>query len=36
MNEVLEQPRELPKKSPYGDGNAAKKIVRIIRKELDL
>jgi len=36
MNWVLKQPRELPNKSPYGDGNAAKKIVKIIRKELDL
>ncbi len=36
MNRVLEQPRELPRKSPYGDGNAAKRIVKMIRKELDL
>jgi len=33
MERVLEQPRELPEKSPYGDGKAAEKIARIIREE---
>jgi len=30
METTLKQPKKLPKKSPYGDGNAAKKIVKII------
>ncbi len=36
MNAVLEQPRELPERSPYGDGNAAGKIVKILGEELGL
>jgi UDP-N-acetylglucosamine 2-epimerase (non-hydrolysing) len=35
IRETLEHPRELPTTSPYGDGNAAGKIVEIVKKELD-
>ncbi len=31
---TLEQPRRLPRKSPYGDGKAGEKIAGIIREEL--
>jgi UDP-N-acetylglucosamine 2-epimerase (non-hydrolysing) len=34
MKRILEHPRELPRKSPYGDGNAAEKIAKIIKEEL--
>jgi len=34
MKTTLEQPRPLPKNSPYGDGNAAERILRIIQPEL--
>ena len=34
MTRTLEKRKELPAKSPYGNGNAAEKIVRIIKKEL--
>jgi UDP-N-acetylglucosamine 2-epimerase (non-hydrolysing) len=34
MKTTLERPRTLPKKSPYGDGNAAGRILRIIKQEL--
>jgi len=34
MRRTLGSPKKLPKKSPYGDGNAAGKIVRIIVEEL--
>jgi UDP-N-acetylglucosamine 2-epimerase (non-hydrolysing) len=34
VKRTLEQQKELPEKSPYGDGNAAEKIVRIIKEEL--
>ena len=34
MKTTLERPRTLPKKSPYGDGNAAERILRIIKQEL--
>jgi UDP-N-acetylglucosamine 2-epimerase (non-hydrolysing) len=34
MKRTLEQQKELPEKPPYGDGNAAEKIVRIIKEEL--
>jgi len=33
---TLDRQAELPIKSPYGDGNAAEKIVSILRKELSL
>jgi UDP-N-acetylglucosamine 2-epimerase (non-hydrolysing) len=36
MKKVLDQPKELPEKSPYGDGNAAQNITEIIEKELAL
>jgi UDP-N-acetylglucosamine 2-epimerase (non-hydrolysing) len=36
MRRTLNQPRKLPDKSPYGEGNAAEEITRIIREELDL
>jgi len=34
METTLKQPKELPEKSPYGDGNAAEKITKIIGEEL--
>jgi UDP-N-acetylglucosamine 2-epimerase (non-hydrolysing) len=34
MEETLLKPRKLPLESPYGNGNAAQEIVRIIRKEI--
>ena len=34
MKRTLEHPRELPRKSPYGEGNAAEKIAEIIKEEL--
>ncbi len=34
MRVALEHRKTLPEKSPYGDGNAARKIARIIREEL--
>ena len=36
MERMLDNPKELPKKSPYGDGNAAEKIVKVIEEELVL
>jgi UDP-N-acetylglucosamine 2-epimerase (non-hydrolysing) len=36
MERTLDQPKQLPEKSPYGEGNAAKKIVKIIEDELAL
>ncbi len=33
IEEALENPKELPINSPYGDGDAAEKIVRIIKNE---
>ncbi|MEM3641177.1 MAG: UDP-N-acetylglucosamine 2-epimerase (non-hydrolyzing) [Candidatus Bathyarchaeia archaeon] len=36
INKVLDNRKELPEKSPYGDGKAAEKIVEIIRNELAL
>jgi UDP-N-acetylglucosamine 2-epimerase (non-hydrolysing) len=36
MRKALDQPKELPEKSPYGDGNAAQNIAEIIEKELAL
>ena len=34
MKRILEHPREMPRKSPYGEGNAAEKIVKVIKEEL--
>ncbi|NWG10422.1 UDP-N-acetylglucosamine 2-epimerase (non-hydrolyzing) [Candidatus Bathyarchaeota archaeon] len=34
MERTITQPRKLPDKSPFGDGNAARKITKIIKKEL--
>jgi len=34
MEKTLRQQRELPERSPYGDGNAAEKITKIITEEL--
>lgn len=34
VEEALENPKELPINSPYGDGDAAEKIVRIIKDEV--
>ena len=34
IKRTLEYPRELPRKSPYGDGNAAETIVNTIKEEL--
>lgn len=34
IKRTLEHPRKLPRKSPYGDGNAAETIVKIIKEEL--
>jgi len=34
METIIDQPKSLPKKSPYGDGNAADNIVEIIEEEL--
>jgi UDP-N-acetylglucosamine 2-epimerase (non-hydrolysing) len=31
MKRILKHPKELPRKSPYGDGNAAEKIAKIIK-----
>jgi UDP-N-acetylglucosamine 2-epimerase (non-hydrolysing) len=36
MRKALNYPRQLPEKSPYGDGNAAQNITEIIKKELGL
>jgi UDP-N-acetylglucosamine 2-epimerase (non-hydrolysing) len=36
MRKILDHPKELPEKSPYGDGNAAQNITGIIGKELSL
>lgn len=36
VKETLEKRRRLPTTSPYGDGKAAEKIVKIIKKELKL
>lgn len=36
MEEALENPKELPMKSPYGDGDAAGKIFRIIKDKSPL
>ncbi len=36
MERTLTQQKELPRKSPYGEGNAANKIADIIREELKL
>jgi UDP-N-acetylglucosamine 2-epimerase (non-hydrolysing) len=36
MKEELEDEKELPNKSPYGDGDAAERIVRIVGKEIGL
>ncbi len=36
MEETLNNPRKLPKASPYGDGTAAEKIVKIACRELGL
>jgi UDP-N-acetylglucosamine 2-epimerase (non-hydrolysing) len=33
---TLDSRKELPTESPYGDGNAAERIVGIIREELDM
>jgi UDP-N-acetylglucosamine 2-epimerase (non-hydrolysing) len=32
MKRILKHPKELPRKSPYGDGNAAEKIAKIIKE----
>ena len=34
MKRILRHPRELPRKSPYGNGNAAEQIAKIIKEEL--
>lgn len=34
MKRFLKHPNELPRKSPYGDGDAAEKIAKIIREKL--
>jgi UDP-N-acetylglucosamine 2-epimerase (non-hydrolysing) len=34
MRKEMENPTKLPEKSPYGEGNAAEKISRIIKEEL--
>jgi UDP-N-acetylglucosamine 2-epimerase (non-hydrolysing) len=34
VEEALENPKDLPINSPYGDGNTAEKIVRIIKNEV--
>jgi len=36
MERTLENRKRFPEKSPYGDGNAAEKIVQIIREEVSL
>jgi len=36
MERKLDNPKELPENSPYGDGNAAEKIVKVIEEELVL
>jgi UDP-N-acetylglucosamine 2-epimerase len=36
MTRALDHRKELPQKSPYGDGNAAQHIAEIIEKELVL
>jgi UDP-N-acetylglucosamine 2-epimerase len=33
MESAFSSRKELPHKSPFGDGNAAEKIVKIIRKD---
>jgi len=35
MNRLLTRQKQLPMQSPYGDGSAAEKIVRIIKEELE-
>jgi UDP-N-acetylglucosamine 2-epimerase (non-hydrolysing) len=34
MKMTMKQPKRLPEKSPYGDGNAAENIVEVIKEEL--
>jgi len=34
MKRILRHPQELPRKSPYGNGNTAEKIAKIIKEEL--
>jgi UDP-N-acetylglucosamine 2-epimerase (non-hydrolysing) len=34
MERMLDCPKEMPEKSPYGDGKAAEKIVKVIEEEL--
>lgn len=34
MEMTMNQPKKLPEKSPYGDGNAAENIVEVIKEEL--
>ncbi|MEM2995029.1 MAG: UDP-N-acetylglucosamine 2-epimerase (non-hydrolyzing) [Candidatus Bathyarchaeia archaeon] len=36
MESLINNKRELPEKSPYGDGNAAEIIAKIVKEELDL
>jgi len=36
MMTVLEEPRPLPDKSPYGDGKASERILKILKEELTL
>jgi UDP-N-acetylglucosamine 2-epimerase (non-hydrolysing) len=36
MENLMNNRRELPKKSPYGDGNAAERVAEIVREELAL
>ena len=36
MKRILNEPKELPRKSPFGDGNAAQNITEIIETELSL
>ena len=34
MEKILKDPKKLPEKSPYGEGNASEKIVKILQEEL--
>jgi UDP-N-acetylglucosamine 2-epimerase (non-hydrolysing) len=34
MEKILDAPEKLPEKSPYGEGNAAEKLVEILRQDL--
>jgi len=36
MENLMGNQRELPEKSPYGDGNAAERIAKIVKEELAL